>query len=115
MAKKIIILNRLRSGDESYNYVLWADVPSGRESAYADAGKTSAYKGTTADELTALQTGTVVERTGTLVYHVDEATQLQPDLENLYTQFQAEIDAANPTEKYGTFFDGTAWTDAGTP
>jgi hypothetical protein len=116
MAKKIIVLDRVgEPSDESYNYVLWASVPAGREPAYADAAKTSAYKDATVEELTALRDGTVVERTGLLAYQTGGSSGFKQDLIKLFNAYQAEITKANPYQRYGTFSDGTAWTDAGTP
>jgi hypothetical protein len=116
MAKKIIVLERIgEPSDESYNYVLWASVPAGREPAYANAAKTSAYKDATAAELTALETGTVVERTGTIQYQSGGGANIKQDLQRLFNDFQQEITKANPHDRYGTSYDGSTWTNAGTP
>jgi hypothetical protein len=116
MAKKIIVLERVgEPSDESYNYVLWASVPAGREPAYADAAKTSAYKDATVEELTALRDGTVVERTGTALYKSGSGGTFNQDLIKLHSDFQAEITRNNPYNRYGQFWDGTAWTAGGTP
>jgi hypothetical protein len=116
MAKKIIVLERVgEPSDDSYNFVLWATVPTGREPAYANAGKTSAYQDATPEELTALQDGTVVERTGTLAYPAGGSGNFKQDLQKLFSEFQSEINKANPWVRYGTSYDGTTWTNAGTP
>jgi len=116
MAKKIIVLERIgEPSDESYNYVLWATVPAGREPAYADDAKTSAYKDATPEELTALRDGSVVERFGTLQYQAGQGSAFKQDLQKLHNEFQQEITQANPHDRYGTYHDGNTWTNAGTP
>jgi hypothetical protein len=116
MAKKIIILERIEPSDVSFRFVLWATVPTGRAIAYADPTTTSQFKSATPEELAALQAGEVVERadTGTYPSGTTQA-EIEADLVVRFNAFQAEIDAANPTVRYGTFFDGMIWTEVGTP
>lgn len=116
MAKQIIILERLdEPSDNSYRYVLWATVPAARVSAYADPAATSAYKDATAPELAAIQAGQIVERASSFSAPAGTTIpQIQTRLIAEWTNFQAQINARNPTVRYGSFWDGTAWTAAGT-
>ena len=116
MAKQIIILERLNEpSDMTFRYAMWATVPAARQSAYANATATSGYSGVTAAELLAIQTGQVTERTA-----IWQATAgvpisaIQAALIAEFAVFQAEINARNPTRRFGTFWDGTIWVLGGT-
>lgn len=116
MAKQIIILERLNEpSDMNFRYALWATVPAARVSAYANAAATSAFKTASAAELTALQNGAVVERTGLASFTIGTPiATVQAFLLTQFAIFQAQINTANPTGRYGTFYDGTSWTAGGT-
>ncbi len=121
-SKRVIVLERHVDqerawGDQSpqfWSYVLWADVPASRQTFYAKPGFVSAVQGISAADLTALQNGSVVERQRIL--SVDKGTtnaQLMTKLELEWTQFQSQVNAFNPWNRYGTFWDGTTWTAGG--
>lgn len=112
MARKIIIQDRISEpSDFSFRYVFWAAVPSTRQAYYADANKTSAVKDATGPEVTALQTGAVLEQQGQVQYPASMLAQdMQADLIARFNVYQAQVTAANPGVFYGTFWDGTAWT-----
>lgn len=116
MAKQIIILERLNEpSDMNFRYVLWATVPPTRVSAYADATAISAFKGATQAEIDALKAGSVVERMGLASFTIGTPiATIQAFLLAQFATFQAQITAANPTVRYGTFHDGTSWTPGGT-
>lgn len=81
---------------------------------YAQAGKVSAWKDASAADNTALATGAVVERVDS--FDVVQGTTLasvQATLIQLQSAFQADINASNPWTRYGTFYNGTAWTNGG--
>lgn len=116
--RRIIILesNPQIPGEPAFRYAMWADVPAGRESRYANPSFTSQVVGATGPEIAALQAGSVVERvfdsrwgTGSTV------PQIQAQLVAKYGQFQAEITGTNPWQRYGTSYDGTAWTMVNNP
>ena len=107
---KIIILET--NGNE-VNYAFWADVPLARQPFYADAGKVSAWKGATAADNAALQNGSVVEKTDSIVFEPSAgAPRIRQELEALHNRFQNKITAHNPWSKYGTTLD-TVWTNGG--
>ena len=116
MARQIILLERLNEpSDMTFRYVLWATVPAARVSAYANATATSAFRDATAPELAAIQAGQVAERVD--VFQAPIGTpiaQVQSALITAFTRYQAQINAFNPTVRYGTAWDGTSWTVAGT-
>lgn len=116
MARQIIILERLNEpSDFSFRYLFWATVPAARVGAYADAAATSAFKSATGPELAALQAGQVVEHVDTAFYPAGTAIAvIEADLVAKFNVYQAQITAANPTVRYGTYYDGAVWTIAGT-
>lgn len=107
---KIIILE---TEPGKVSYAFWADVPAARQRFYADASKVSAWKDAIAEDNTALQNGSVVER----VHHLDiDAGTTDADrrlaLRRDWQAFQARVNDYNPWSRYGTTF-GTAWTAGG--
>lgn len=114
MAKQIIILDRIPGAAVSFRYALWAQVPAARQSFYVNASATSGFAGASAPEMAAIQAGQVRERldiaqfvTGTPI------ATITAYLQAAFTQFQADTNGLNNWDKYGTFFDGTVWTNAG--
>ena len=112
-AKLIIVLEKnLQSG--RFRAALWADVPVGRQAFYAVAGATSAWSGATAAEHAAIAAGQVAELVIDLpVSDGATATQLRAELILRQATYQAEVTTRNPWIRYGTFFDGAAWTVGG--
>lgn len=113
MARKIIILesNPPGQGDIQFRFAMWADVPAARQSRYADATFASAVAGATAGEITALQTGAVVETVrearwpaGTTIPNIQAALVTE------FNAYQARVTASNPWQRYGTSWDGSIWT-----
>lgn len=111
MAKHIIILDRPEPG--SYRFVFWADVPVSRQPFYANAAFVSAYKDATAGEKTALTSGVVTERVGTINIGAMSLAQVQTSLQNTWQAFQDEVNNINPWQRFGTFWDGATWTAGG--
>lgn len=116
MAKQIIILERLNEpSDMTFRYALWATVPAARVSFYATATATTAFKNASSAELLSIQNGEVVERVEVFQAPAGATiSQIQLALRAAFTSFQAEISSRNPSVRYGTFWDGTSWTAAGT-
>lgn len=117
ISKRIIVLEQLSAAPLMFRYLMWADVPAARQPFYAakQAGMVSTWKDAVAGDNTALQNGSVTER-------VDQATfpagtnlvQAETILLAIWTAFQAEITAANPWNRYGTFMDtANSWTAGG--
>lgn len=113
MARKIIILESQQpgQGDIAFRYALWADVPTARQTRYADANATSAFLAATQAEIDAIRSGAVVEKvedarwpTGTTI------AQIQGFLVSRHNAFQTQIANANPWQRYGTSWDGSSWT-----
>jgi hypothetical protein len=99
----------------SFRYALWATVPSARVSAYANAAATSAFRGATAPEIAAIQAGQVVEKVEVFQAPIGTSiATIQAALIAAFNTFQGQITAFNPTQRYGTSWDGSAWTVAGT-
>ncbi len=115
MAKRIILLDRQPGPRLMVKFVMWVDVPAARQSFYAmRQADGSAYKEATAAETVALTTGQMAELVDEI--SVEPGTtiaQVKSQLEARWAAFQAEVNAANPWQNYGTFWDGTAWTNAG--
>jgi hypothetical protein len=113
MSKKIIVLERVNiPSDMDFRYVFWADVPTTRQSYYANPIATSLYKDATTVELTAIQTGVVVETSG-IWQSVSGQTvsQIKAALITEFTRYQNHITNDNPIPYYGTSYDGTTWTN----
>lgn len=112
MARKIIILDRVNlPSDQDFRVVFWLDVPASRQAFYAKADATSEFVGATPEELAALRSGAVVERV--LVVPATAGTgqsSLLAALVNRYNAMQAEFTARNPWARYGSSWDGSAWT-----
>lgn len=116
MSKKIIILERQNEpSDQDFKYVLWVAVPAGRESFYANPEAVSAYKGATAQEIQDIRDGKIIEKCGTISRpSSDTFSSVKNALEKIWNNFQSEVNAKRPFNKYGTFWDGTTWIDGGT-
>ncbi len=118
MARQIIILenqNPGRSGGDpiAYRYAFWLSVPSARQTFLANATATSAVKGATAAELTAIQNGSIKEVIGD--FSVGAGTtiaQIETGLAALFASAQTALNSAaqNRWDHYGTTWDGTTWT-----
>ena len=116
MSRQIIILDRLNEpGDMTFRYALWATVPPARVSAYANANAVSAFKNATTQEIALLQAGSVVEKVDVLNAQIGTSIGvIQASLIAAFNDFQSQVNSRNPTVRYGTSWDGSSWTTAGT-
>lgn len=106
---KIIILNR-DTDTNGFQYVLWADVPVARQPFYADPAKQSAWKDALPADNTALQNGTVAERTGYSSFPPGgNMAQAQADMQQKWSAYQSDVGGFNPWRYYGSTWDGTTW------
>lgn len=114
-SKRIVILDRPdRLDPNTVRYVLWADVPVARQPFYANPAATSAWKDAAASDITALQTGAMVERLDSLQAPPGATVaQIQAFLQARWTDYQNAITNINLWQRYGTFWDGTTWTPGG--
>jgi hypothetical protein len=112
MARQIIILDQPGlPSDLRYYVAFWLAVPTARQPFYANAALKSRVIGITAPELSALQNGQFIE-------HVEEASYplgtglpaIGADLVRRFDEQQSMLNAQNPWNRYGTFYDGTSWT-----
>lgn len=112
MSRKIIILDRTGlPSDQNYRAAFWLDVPASRQAFYANPAAASAVKGATAAEVLAIQSGAIVEE----VVEVGATAgtgqaALLARLVSRYNDRQAEFTARNPWARYGSSWDGSAWT-----
>ena len=58
---RVIVLDQPQGNTNAFNVALWADVPTTRQSFYANPNAASAWKGAIAADTTALQSGAMVE------------------------------------------------------
>jgi hypothetical protein len=91
---------------------MWADVPSSRQTFYADptATRKSQWSGATAADNTNLQNGSVTELV--ITQRVPPGTnisQIETFLQNQWTNFQNDVTNNNPWVHYGSTWDGTTW------
>lgn len=114
MARKIILLDRLALGsvDEAYRVAFWLDVPVERRPFYANPQAASVVKDITADEVGDLRAGKFVEVVENLTRpHGATEAEARAMLEMSYLRRQAELNALNPWDRYGTYWDGAEWHD----
>lgn len=113
-AKRVIVLERLDAAQLRYRVAFWADVPAARRPFYAEAGRVSAWTGASAIENDALSTGAVAERVDVLSFPAGLGlAAVQASAQADWQRYQDEITAVNPWLRYGTFWDGAAWTLGG--
>lgn len=112
MASKIIILERTDiPSDLNFNVLFWADVPAARQSFYANPTATSQNKQATAGELSALQSGAIVEKVQKFNFLAGTPiATIQAALIDAFNTYQTYINTYNPWVRYGTKWDGTTWT-----
>lgn len=116
MAKKIIVMERVPDARIRLRGVFWIAVPLSKQSGFADAGKASLYPEATAGEIADLRAGRVQE----LPFDNDWApgtgvAAIKAALIGVYNDLQSRMDNPGLRQFYGTSWDGTAWTDLGTP
>jgi hypothetical protein len=112
MPRKIVILDRVNlPSDQDFRVAFWLDVPVTRRQFYANPNATSAVVGATTDEVNAIRTGAVVEEIHVVPARASAGpAAILAALVARYTARQAEFDARNPWARYGSFWDGAAWT-----
>lgn len=118
-AKRVIVLENKRNMQEGveaprrFSVALWADVPVARQPFYVTTA-VSAWSGASGPENADLQAGRVVERrTDVVLVPTATLADAQALLQALWQAYQDEITAANPWNRYGTFWDGATWTPGG--
>jgi hypothetical protein len=115
MAKRIIVLDQPNDDPSRFRVLYWLNVTAGREVFYAKAGAVSMWAGASAGENSAIAAGTISEQED--AYSRPDGAglaQVQADLEANWTARQAQLDAYNPWNRYGSFFDSvTGWTLTG--
>ncbi len=112
----IVILERVSVNPTVVQYVLRADVPVARQTYFADATKTSAYKNASAQDLASLRAGEWLEIVDRIDITGASGAVIKALLVGKQQQFQAEVTADgayNPWKYYGSVWNGTAWTMAG--
>jgi hypothetical protein len=111
-AKRIIILEQQDA--QTYRYAMWADVPAARQPFFANASAKSAWSGALTADNTALQNGSVAEQVATFQVPAGEALATTlARLTSLWNNYQNGITNNNLWVRYGSFWDGTTWTNAG--
>lgn len=108
MARRIVFLNAVANGAEeqpAQRVVLWADVSTNHQRFYANANATSAFLDATAQEITDLKNGAIVERVITVYAPVGGTNNdLQAAALGALQDFQREINKL-PNRRYGTSYD----------
>ena len=118
--KSIVILDRFSiPSDYNFHVAFRLTVPTGKQPFFADDSKTSAYASAEQPTIDAIKAGQVVEVVKSMRWTKDDEGNLPPlstvtaDLEAKLADLQAVMDTRNPWVKYGTSYDGNAWTQAG--
>lgn len=112
---RVVILEKAAGGPVAYRYALWATINEAtRQPFYANPQKTSAFKNIGAQDLADLRAGLFIEKVEVFSSAVTlTLAQVRQELETRHTAFQAEVDAHNPWDRYGSNWNGTTWTNAG--
>lgn len=113
MARKVIQLEQVGlPSDASYRFAYWLDIPAARQTFYANANAVSAVKDATVAELNAIKAGAILEEivefsrpVGTLI------ATIRQDAVQAYNARQLVINRDNSYNRYGSFYDGTGWTN----
>ena len=114
MAKKIIILERLLAYPTGWRFAMWADVPIPRQPFYVRPLFESRYKNVSAGELADLRAGIITEDVGEYTHpDVQALSIVKAAVEALFSDFQNAVTNNNYWSGYGSFFDGTTWTNGG--
>lgn len=112
MPKQIIILER--TDNNRFRVAYWVSPPVPRRPFYANPDAKSAYVLATDAELADLRSGAVVERVEDHSFPVAaNISQVRAGLLQHYNSLQQNVTAANPWDRYGTYYDGTAWVPGG--
>jgi hypothetical protein len=107
----VIVLAQSPEDVNTYQVVLWADVPVARQTYYANPNAKSAWSGATTTDNTNLQTGAVVESIASQrVPPNTPLAQIEAFLQQQWTAYQNQITNYNPWIHYGSTWDGTTWT-----
>lgn len=112
MARKIVILDRLNlPSDQDYRVAFWLGVVPARQPFHANAAAVSAVKDATQAEIDAIKAGAIIEEVITVPAPSSTGqAALLAALVARYNVRQAEITARNPWARYGSYWDGSAWT-----
>ena len=115
MAKKIIILERTdEPSDYNFNVLFWLNVPAARQRFFANPAATSMYKDATPEEIVAIQSGQVSEAVRRFSYPAGTTiATIIADLQTKYNASQALLNSRNAWVRYGTYWDGSTWTQQG--
>jgi len=112
MARQIIILNQPGlPSDLRYRVCFWLSVPQSRWPYYANPEFTTQFLGASAAEITALQQGQVWEQVEDVPFQKGTGmAAIATALEKRYAELQDFITNQNPWNRYGSYYDGTSWT-----
>jgi hypothetical protein len=112
--KQVIILEKLDGPRTAFKFALWATVPLPRQPFYANPNRVSAFKNATAQELQDIKDGKVTEKIDVVSVEpgVTVAT-IQVQLQTAWQSFQDQVTNETTYTRYGSFWDGTAWTASG--
>jgi hypothetical protein len=106
----VIVLDQPGGLGTEYNYIMWADVPTARQRFYANAALKSAWVDATAADNTALQNGSVVEKSALLrVVPATSLAQVEAFLQQQWTAYQNGVTNYNAWLHYGSTWDGATW------
>jgi hypothetical protein len=107
----VIVLAQTPGDPNGFNILFWADVPSARQTYYANPNAKSLWAGATTADNQNLQSGAVVEL-ATEAHYVPGTplTQIESDVQARWQSYQNSIINSNPWIRYGSTWDGATWT-----
>ena len=117
MAKRIIVVETGNPwlGQLSVTCALWATVPSNLQVKYTQGTDwKSIYADATTTEIASIQAGSVTEKVFSTNVPVGTSTAvIKGILQDAFAVFQNSVTNDNRYQFYGTFWDGTSWTNGG--
>jgi hypothetical protein len=112
----IIVLQQTAGDPNGFELLFWADVPSARQTYYANSNAKSAWAQATTTDNQNLQNGSVVEQ-ATSAHYVPGTplVQIEQEMQQRWQVFQNNITNNNPWIRYGSTWDGATWTILSNP
>lgn len=110
--RKIIITTRKDNTNYfEVSYLLWLTPPAARQAFYTQATKTSSAPNIIPAELTAIQTGSVLEQGGIASFPSGTTNGVvAADIITKFNTAQTALNNISDYAYYGSSWDGTTWT-----
>jgi len=111
----VIILDKPdRANPNIFRYALWASVPAARQGFYAIPNYKSLWIDALPSDNADLQAGRTTEKIDTIqVAQGTGIAAVEAELQVRWQAFQDDVNNNNPWVRYGSIWNGIAWTITG--